>query len=145
MAQQSVVRVGPWRRLGAYIGRDVTFADGKRSTELQHRVVAAKRLGRPLRRDEHAHHDNEIKTDNRPENLEVLTLAEHTRHHFATGRTMIDLICQGCGAEFTRDIRRRRAKYCSRKCLGRAGGKASQAARRRLEGAESAGVGRPIK
>lgn len=62
------VKRGPWRRLGQYIGRDVWLADGSRTTELQHRVVAAQKVGRALRTDEHAHHENEQKTDNRPEN-----------------------------------------------------------------------------
>lgn len=82
-----VARRGPWRQLGKYIGRDVTFADGRRSTELQHRVVAAEKIGRPLLTGEHAHHGNEVKTDNAPENLEILTKAEHTRR-FAEGRLM---------------------------------------------------------
>lgn len=125
------VRLGPWRRLGGYIGRDVTLADGRRTTELQHRVVASQALGRPLRADEHAHHENEVKTDNDPKNLEVLTKAEHTRRHFGTGRTMVRLSCQGCSAGFERDVRRRGARFCSRSCAARAGGVASGKARTR--------------
>jgi hypothetical protein len=131
-------RVGPWRRLGGYIGRDVTLADGRRTTELQHRVVAAEKIGRPLRADEHAHHENEIKTDNAPDNLEVLTKAEHTRHHFGTGRTMVDLVCAGCGSGFRRDIRRRGSKFCGRSCAARSGGKASGVTRSLALAARSA-------
>jgi hypothetical protein len=93
-----VLKRGPWRPVGKYIGRDVWLDNGSRTTELQHRVVAAEKLGRELTSDEHAHHTNEVKTDNRPENLEVLTKAEHARRHFKTGRTMVALTCQGCGA-----------------------------------------------
>jgi hypothetical protein len=107
----------------------VWLESGRRTTELQHRVVAAEAIGRPLERGEHAHHGNEVKTDNRPENLEVLTKAEHTRRHFGTGRTMVQLTCQGCGCAFERDVRRRNSKYCGRSCSTRAGGQASGRAR----------------
>lgn len=133
-----VLKRGPWRPVGKYIGRDVWLDNGSRTTELQHRVVAAEKLGRELTSDEHAHHANEVKTDNRPENLEVLTKAEHTRRHFKTGRTMVALTCQGCGAAFERDTRRRNAKYCGRTCVARAAGKASGEARVTL--ADLAGV-----
>lgn len=50
--------------------------------KLQHRLVMEKALARPLRRDEHVHHKNGNKLDNRPENLEVYSGADHIRHHW---------------------------------------------------------------
>jgi hypothetical protein len=47
----------------------------------EHRVVASRMLGRPLRRDEHVHHINGIKTDNRPENLQVMSQQAHRKLH----------------------------------------------------------------
>ena len=51
---------------------------------LEHLLIAEKLLGRPLRENEEVHHKNRIKTDNRPENLQVFsTHLEHwmTEHY----------------------------------------------------------------
>lgn len=47
----------------------------------EHIVVAERTLGRPLAADEVVHHRNEDRADNHPENLDVMTRAEHTAHH----------------------------------------------------------------
>jgi hypothetical protein len=45
------------------------------------RVIAEKKIGRYLNNNEHVHHINKIKTDNRPENLLVINGSEHTKLH----------------------------------------------------------------
>lgn len=48
---------------------------------LRARFVASQKLGRPLREGEHVHHVNCDRTDDRPENLEVMSHSEHARLH----------------------------------------------------------------
>ena len=56
---------------------------------MQHVVVMERHLGRKIRVGiEAVHHINEIKTDNRLDNLELKPFGEHTReHHLGTKRS----------------------------------------------------------
>jgi hypothetical protein len=65
-----------------------TFSSGRRKRPKlkkfwhpEHRVVAARMLGRPLRRGEDVHHINGIKLDNHPANFQVVSRRTHRQIH----------------------------------------------------------------
>lgn len=62
-----------------YLMRKVTT--GPKGWKKVHRLVMEEKLGRSLLPDEIVHHINHDKLDNRIENLEIMTAAEHSHHH----------------------------------------------------------------
>jgi len=77
---------GHWHG-GSYIGSDgychvrVSADNGRTRYKPEHRLVMERALNRRLQTSEHVHHKNGNKLDNRVENLEVLSAADHARRH----------------------------------------------------------------
>ena len=92
----------------------------RNSYVLLHRVLMENHLGRLLTRGEVVHHLNHNKKDNRIENLEVMTAAEHSRKHAKDRpRKYVKLECPYCYSKFVRpanQIGGRTRVFCSRSC-----------------------------
>lgn len=89
------------------VGKDHPLSD-VRGYAYEHRIVACEKLGRLLSSDEVIHHKDGNKTNNHPDNLEILSnKAEHGfRHRKIKQRRMPGepnpiIFCQcGCGISF---------------------------------------------
>ena len=79
-----------------------------------HRHIASMKLGRWIEPYEHVHHIDGDRSNNDPENLIVLTVAEHNKAHSIRERIIIT--CAYCGEQF--ETYRVDAIYCSVRCMG---------------------------
>ena len=93
---------------------------------LEHRVIMENEIGRILDTFEIVHHVNGDKKDNRIENLQVMSRAEHARMHgLERGRKWVTLRCPECGNVFDKPHNKTflakggNATFCSRSCSGK--------------------------
>lgn len=80
----------------------------------RYRLVVEKEIGRYLLPSEIVHHRNEIPSDDRIENLQVMSKSEHTRHHSSICKragiwSLLHACCIGCG---TAEIGHHAKGYC---------------------------------
>jgi hypothetical protein len=121
-----------WRggRITEPTGRVLVYAPGHPNATLmggthayEYRLIASEMLGRPLADGEIVHHINGDCTDNRPENLRVMTQSEHVKAHGMAGgnkKPRIVKTCMWCKATFSvQPFKESIAKYCSRTCAMR--------------------------
>ena len=64
-----------------YMTLKIVHPDGKSEWVLEHRIIKEKEVGRKLLRCECVHHKNGDRTDNRPDNLEVVDVKQHAKIH----------------------------------------------------------------
>lgn len=98
---------------------EVKARDSEGRWILEHRFVAEQILGRSLATNEHVHHINGDRADNRAENLQVLTNAEHqhVHRHWLLQTKQVALTCETCGKAFTKKPSRvTKHNFCSNAC-----------------------------
>jgi len=93
-----------------------------------HRIIMQSIIGRPLKKGEHVHHINGVKTDNRARNLALMDGKEHLALHLKARQLrgerhprysggLQKVKCTWCGTEYSVYIHRlQKTRFCSGSC-----------------------------
>lgn len=94
---------------------------GNKKWRYEHRLIMEKKINRPILRKEIVHHINGIKTDNRIENLELMSIKKHISEYHPHKRYSGAIItCVICGKQKYRKmshIKRVKKPCCSIPCV----------------------------
>lgn len=119
--------------LGPYTRKDgrkhfvVYYSDGTRGSKSYPKWLVEQKIGRTLESWETADHINEDKTDDRLENLQVLSLSDNVKkHNLLNPAKIYYFFCPCCGNGSKKPMnwvrgnwkKGKSGPYCSRKCAG---------------------------
>ena len=119
---------GPYTRKDGRAHTIIVHPDGRKQTQSYPRFLMEQKLGRSLLPSEHIDHVNNDPTDNRIENLQILSQRDNNRKAAAlSSRKLITFTCPCCGKETTKYLNHvkgnskkgRKGPYCSRSCAGK--------------------------
>jgi hypothetical protein len=82
----------------------------------EHRHIIEQSIGRKLTFDETIHHINHKRSDNRIENLQLISRSEHSHKFPAFRNGTIEMNCKKCKNRFISFKSDKRSGYCSKKC-----------------------------
>jgi hypothetical protein len=85
------------------------------------RLTMEQYLGRYLNKNELVHHKNEIKSDDRLENLQLITRSAHQNHHNPRKGFRMDydgVVCLECGADTTYPCKNGQPHWCRHPTTG---------------------------
>lgn len=118
---------GPYTRKDNRQHVCIIYTDGTRKTKSYPRFLLETHLNRELTKEETVDHINNDFTDNRIDNLQILTLQENIlKQHQLNPRKTVTFICPNCNKEATKwesDVKHNKkcgksGPFCSRKCAG---------------------------
>ena len=72
---------GNWRG-GRFISNGYVYLRYNGGYRAEHDILIEQSIGRKLKKGEEVHHINGVKTDNRLENLQLVTKSEHAKLHY---------------------------------------------------------------
>lgn len=107
---------GRWNMPDGYIKISAPFG-----TKPEHRAIMERHLGRVLSKDEQVHHINGNKSDNRIENLQVVTAKQHAAIHLKLHDRWAKLheCCSECGGTAFRHVAHGLCLRCYRRIYAR--------------------------